>query len=110
VKAAFYQRFEESDAGLDAMTARVHSTDHTTGPWATASASGISAVASPADLVFVNTDLTLHLTREPVGQEIWLRARTTLDPVGIGRTTGELGDRRGSVGHSAQRLFVEPRA
>ncbi len=73
------------------------------------SASGISAVASPADLVFVNTDLTLHLTREPVGEEIWMRAQTTLDPAGIGRTTGELGDRRGSVGHSAQCLFVEPR-
>ena len=73
------------------------------------SASGISAVASPADLVFVNTDLTLHLTRAPVGEEIWMRAQTSLETVGIGRTTGELGDRRGSVGHSAQCLFVEPR-
>jgi hypothetical protein len=73
------------------------------------SASGISAVASPARLVFVNTDLTLHLTREPVGDEIWLRAQTTLDRAGIGRTTGDLGDRGGAVAHSAQCLFVEPR-
>ena len=73
------------------------------------SASGISAVASPRDLVFVNTDLTLHLTREPVGDEIWMRAQTTLDAAGIGRTTGELGDRGGAVAHSAQCLFVEPR-
>ncbi len=73
-------------------------------------ASGISAVASPAALVFVNTDLTLHLTREPVGEEIWIRAETTLDAAGIGRTTGDLGDRGGAVAHSAQCLFVEPRA
>jgi hypothetical protein len=73
------------------------------------SASGISAVASPAELLFVNTDLTLHLTREPVGEEIWLAAATTLDPTGIGRTVGELGDRRGGVARSGQTLFVEPR-
>jgi len=74
------------------------------------SASGISSVASPADLVFVNTDLTLHLSREPVGGEIWMRAQSTVDGAGIGRTTGELGDRGGAVAHSAQCLFVEPRA
>lgn len=73
------------------------------------SASGISAVASPAQLLFVNTDLTLHLTREPVGQEIWLSAATTMDPAGIGRTVGELGDRQGGVAHSAQSLFVDAR-
>lgn len=73
------------------------------------SASGISAVASPARMLFVNTDLTLHLTRAPIGKDIWMHAQTTLDAVGIGRTTGELGDHRGSVGHSAQCLFVEPR-
>jgi acyl-coenzyme A thioesterase PaaI-like protein len=72
-------------------------------------ASGISAVASPTRMLFVNTDLTLHLTREPVGDAIWMRAQTTVDPVGIGRTTGDLGDRGGSVAHSAQCLFVEPR-
>jgi hypothetical protein len=73
------------------------------------SASGISAVASPTDLVFVNTDLTLHLTRAPAGEEIWIRAQTAVDADGIGRTTGELGDRGGAVAHSAQCLFVEPR-
>jgi hypothetical protein len=73
------------------------------------SASGISAVASPARLVFVNTDLTLHMTRAPVGTEIWLRAETTLDPSGVGRTTGVLGDANGATTRSAQCLFVEPR-
>ena len=73
------------------------------------SASGISAVASPARLLFVNTDLTLHLTRAPVGTEIWMRAETTLDPSGVGRTTGILGDHLGATTRSAQCLFVEPR-
>lgn len=73
------------------------------------SASGISAVANPRDLVFVNTDLTLHLTREPAGEEIWIRAHTTLDAAGIGCTIGELGDRTGVMARSAQCLFVEPR-
>jgi hypothetical protein len=73
------------------------------------SASGISAVASPAELLFVNTDLTLHLTREPVGPDIWLRAETLMSPLGVGRTVGELGDARGAVAGSAQCLFVAPR-
>jgi hypothetical protein len=74
------------------------------------SASGISAVASPARVLFVNTDLTLHLTRAPVGESIWMRAETTIDPTGVGRTLADLGDAQGSVAHSAQCLFVEPRS
>jgi hypothetical protein len=73
------------------------------------SASGISAVASPEKLLFVNTDLTLHLTREPRGSEIWMSAETTLDPAGVGRTIGRLGDAAGVTTNPAQCLFVEPR-
>jgi hypothetical protein len=73
-------------------------------------ASGISAVASPTQLLFVNTDLTLHLTRAPQGDWIWMRAESTLDPAGIGRATGELGDADGALARSAQCLFVEPRS
>lgn len=73
------------------------------------SASGVSAVASPNRLLYVNTDLTLHLTREPRGTEIWMRAETTLDPSGVGRTTGELGDVTSAMARSAQCLYVEPR-
>ena len=73
------------------------------------SASGISAVASPRDLLFVNTDLTLHLTRMPTGEAIWLRAQSALDPAGVGRANGELGDGDGLVATSAQCLFVDKR-
>jgi hypothetical protein len=73
------------------------------------SASGISAVASPAALLFVNTDLTLHLLRAPEGEAIWMHAETVLDPHGTGRTLGSLGDAEHQVATSAQCLFVEPR-
>jgi hypothetical protein len=73
------------------------------------SASGISAVANPAALLFVNTDLTLHLHREPQGERIWMTATTVLDPAGTGTTASTLGDEGGAVGHGAQTLFVEAR-
>ncbi len=73
------------------------------------SASGISGIASPLDLLFVNTDLTLHVQREPVGTDIWMHAETTVDAAGIGRTRSELGDAQGAVGQGSQCLFVEPR-
>lgn len=72
------------------------------------SGSGISAVASPRDLTFVNTDLTLHLHREPQGEVVWLRAQSTLDPAGVGLAATTLGDAAGSIGQCAQSLFVAP--
>lgn len=72
------------------------------------SGSGLSAVASPRDLVFVNTDLTVHLGRAPVGEEIWMRSQTHLDPTGVGLATTVLGDAQGQIGVAAQSLFVAP--
>lgn len=74
------------------------------------SASGISAVADPRDVLFVNTDLTLHLNRPPRGEEIWMTASTVVHGCGVGCANGELGDCDGAVARSAQTLFVEPRA
>jgi len=71
--------------------------------------SGISAVADPSELVFVNTELTIHLYREPTGEAVWMAGRTTLDPLGIGHAHTRLGDARGEVGAANQTLFVEPR-
>lgn len=73
------------------------------------SASGISAVANPRDVLFVNSDLTLHLTRPPRGESVWMSATTSLDAGGIGRTRGEMGDADGAVAQTGQTLFVEPR-
>ncbi len=71
--------------------------------------SGISAVADPQSMVFVNTEISIHLHREPTGSQMWMSARTVLDQHGIGLTQTVLGDGKGAVGGAAQTLFVEPR-
>jgi hypothetical protein len=72
------------------------------------SGNGISAVAAPADLIFVNTDLTVHLHRYPVGEWVCMNARTTLDPSGIGLADTVLSDETGRIGRSVQSLYVAP--
>lgn len=72
------------------------------------SGSGLSAVVPPGELIFVNTDLTVHLTRPPVGDMVWMRAQSTLDPDGVGLATTVLGDQTGQIGVAAQSLFVAP--
>jgi hypothetical protein len=71
--------------------------------------SGISAWADPSTLVFVNTEITLHLTSEPIGEDVWMDSRTTLDPAGIGHAHTVLGDHTGSIGAADATLFVAPR-
>jgi hypothetical protein len=71
--------------------------------------SGISAVADPQTTLFVNTELSIHLHREPRGPQVWMAARTVLNRHGIGLAETVLGDAQGSVGRAAQALFVEPR-
>lgn len=74
------------------------------------SGSGISAVASPRDLIFVNTDLSVNLRRPPAGERVWLRSETTLDRAGIGLAATVLGDEDGAIGVAAQSLFVDTAA
>lgn len=71
--------------------------------------SGISAVADPSRLVFVNTEITLHLVREPIGESVWMDSRTTIDPMGVGHAHTVLGDSSGAVGTADQTLFVDQR-
>jgi len=70
------------------------------------SGSGISAVASPTELIFVNVDLTVHSLRQLEGKTMWMRSETLLDGEGTGLTTTTFGDRRGQTGVAAQSLFV----
>lgn len=72
------------------------------------SASGISSLANPAELLFVNTDLTVHVLREPTGPWLWMRASTRLDDNGSGITSGTIGDQTGDLARTGQLLFVEP--
>jgi hypothetical protein len=59
--------------------------------------------------LFVNTDLTVHLQREPAGEWVALDARTDLDGAGIGQATSILRDERGRLGVAAQSLYVDAR-
>ena len=70
------------------------------------SGNGISARVSPGELIFVNTDLTVHLHRNPVGPRVWMRSQSYLEAEGVGLVDSALGDETGSVGTAAQSLFV----
>jgi hypothetical protein len=70
---------------------------------------GLSRVLDFRSHLFVNTDLTVHLHREPRGEWIALDSRTDLDPTGAGQATSILRDRDGRVGVAAQSLFVDAR-
>jgi hypothetical protein len=71
---------------------------------------GISRVVEFGDYLFVNTDLTIHLHREPAAEWVLLDARTRLEPHGAGLAHSILSDERGQLGLAAQSLFVSPRA
>jgi len=70
---------------------------------------GISRVLDFQDHVFVNTDLTIHLHREPVGEWVLLESRTRLERHGAGLATSTLYDEQGALGLAAQSLFVDAR-
>jgi hypothetical protein len=59
--------------------------------------------------VFVNTDLTIHLSREPAGEWTALEARTDHGPEGTALAWSRLYDQDGPVGLAAQSLFVAAR-
>jgi hypothetical protein len=70
---------------------------------------GISRLLDWNEWLFVNTDLTVHLHRDPEGEWVALDARTILEPNGSGLAVSTLHDRTGPVGIAAQSLFVAPR-
>jgi hypothetical protein len=59
--------------------------------------------------LFINTDLTLHLHRQPTGEWFALDAETVIGPTGAGSTGSVLHDVTGPVGRGAQSLLVRPR-
>ncbi|GIF67810.1 hypothetical protein Ais01nite_58450 [Asanoa ishikariensis] len=73
------------------------------------SGNGLSRVLDMATWWFINTDLTLHLHRPPLGEWICVRARTTLSEGGTGLATTLLYDDGGALGQGAQALLVGPR-
>jgi hypothetical protein len=73
------------------------------------SASGISAALDPAEWAFLNTEITVHLLREPVGDWVCVEAETTLGPGSAGVAVAAVHDELGLVARSTQGLLVTPR-
>jgi hypothetical protein len=71
------------------------------------SGNGVSAALDWRRFIFINTDLTVHLLRQPAGEWICLDAVTHVD--GLGLTDTALFDERGRIGRAAQTLLVRPR-
>ncbi len=72
------------------------------------SGNGVSSVLDPLEWLFVNSELTVHLYREPAGEWIGLDAATAIGPDGVGTAFSVLHDGEGPVGRGAQALLVRP--
>jgi len=67
---------------------------------------GISKVLSFDTHLFMNSDLTINLSRRPRGEWIGLDATTYLGPDGCGLAESALYDLDGRIGRATQSLFV----
>jgi hypothetical protein len=73
------------------------------------SGNGASNVLDWGRFMFINTELSVHFLREPVGEWVLLDARTEIAEGGAGLATSVLSDRSGPVARGAQALLVAPR-
>ena len=71
------------------------------------SGNGVSAALDWRSTIFINTDLTVHLLREAVGEWVCLDAVTHVD--GLGMADSALYDERGRIGRAVQTLLVRSR-
>jgi hypothetical protein len=71
------------------------------------SGNGVSAALDYERYLFINTDLSVHLLRMPVGEWVCLDAVTHVDGLGLSDTA--LWDERGRIGRAAQTLLVRQR-
>jgi Thioesterase-like superfamily len=70
---------------------------------------GVSRTVDFDRYLFINTDLSVHLHREPQGEWVLIDARTRLEQHGAGLAYSLLSDERGRLGVAAQSLFVAGR-
>jgi hypothetical protein len=73
------------------------------------SGNGVSAALDYRRFVFINTELTVHLVREPIGEWVCLDAVTRTGDRGVGLAETVLWDEDGRLGRAAQTLLVRPR-
>jgi hypothetical protein len=70
---------------------------------------GVCPVLDVRRFTFVNPDLTVCFSREPVGEWVGLDARSHADGVGIGMAQAEIHDLSGELGRCTQSLVVDAR-
>jgi Thioesterase-like superfamily len=70
---------------------------------------GLSRILDIDTWWFINTELTVHIHRQPSTEWILLAARSTVESNGTGVTETELSDEHGRVARVAQALMVGPR-
>ncbi|MGH7722906.1 MAG: thioesterase family protein [Candidatus Dormibacteria bacterium] len=70
------------------------------------SGNGVSMELPLQTHLFINTELSVHLFREPEGDWVCLEARTRIGPEGVGLATSTLYDGRGRIGGAQQALLV----
>jgi Thioesterase-like superfamily len=73
------------------------------------SGNGVSATLDYHEYVFINTDLTVQLVREPAGEWVCLDAITRVGRDGVGLAESVLSDERGRLGTATQTLLVRRR-
>jgi hypothetical protein len=73
------------------------------------SGNGVSNVLDWGKNLFINTELTIHFVREPVGEWVCLEAATQIAEGGAGLASSVLSDRTGPVARGAQALLIAPR-
>jgi Thioesterase-like superfamily len=72
------------------------------------SGNGVSGRMDPREWLFINSDLTVHLYRDPTGEWMALDATSAIGPTGVGAAFTVLHDEHGPVGRGAQALLVRP--
>jgi acyl-CoA thioesterase superfamily protein/acyl-Coa thioesterase superfamily protein len=73
------------------------------------SGSGLGAELPPLEYLFINVDLTVVLTRDPVGDWLLLESSTTVGSDGTGLANTRLSDPIGACGRGWQTLLVARR-
>ena len=68
---------------------------------------GISAIEPLHQLVAINTDLTVYLTKRPIGEWIAMESLTISQGLGLGMTDSLVYDATGFVGRANQSIFFD---
>lgn len=70
---------------------------------------GLAVRVPPEQVLFPNTDLTVHLVRAPVGEWLGIECDVEFGPTGVGVTAAALHDIEGCWGRALQILTIRPR-